>query len=142
MHSVDELAPVAVDVLSVAAEQSTDRAVVLTLSGELGAGKTTFMQEIARQLGVTEHVTSPTFVIMKGYDLIDQPFDQLVHIDAYRIETSEELAVLGFAELLQQPRTLICIEWAERVSDLLPPDALALAFATEGETRLITFNHG
>ena len=72
-------------------------ATVLALHGELGAGKTTFTQTLARTLGVTDAVTSPTFVIMKLYELQHQSFETLIHIDAYRIEHSDEMRVLGFA---------------------------------------------
>ncbi len=136
----DELASVVDRVLALTA--AGEPAAVVALHGDLGAGKTTFTQVLARRLGVTESVTSPTFVIMKGYELTDQPFDQLIHIDAYRVEQSDELRVLGFAELLQQPRTLIVIEWAEKVSDLLPGNTIDLTFTIENETRLLTLNHG
>ncbi len=119
-----------------------DRATVLALHGDLGAGKTTFTQTLAATLGVAEAVTSPTFVIMKGYELSGQPFDQLIHIDAYRVEQSDELCVLGFAELLQRPRTLVVIEWAEKVADLLPDSTIDLTFAINNEERTITCNYG
>lgn len=139
MSEPTELQPVVAAVMQhpalLAAEHT---AAVVTLQGDLGAGKTTFTQTLARTLGVTEPVTSPTFVIMKGYELIDQPFDSLVHIDAYRLESSAELAVLGYVELLNTPRTLIVIEWPERVADLIPKDACELTFTLTGETRTVT----
>jgi tRNA threonylcarbamoyladenosine biosynthesis protein TsaE len=124
---------------------STNTARVIALKGDLGAGKTTFVQAVASELGVHEVVTSPTFVVMKQYEVEDHTsgYEHLIHIDAYRIEQNEEMTVLGFAELLQQPNTLICIEWAERIGELVPADALALEFTTtekEGE-RIITI-HG
>ncbi len=141
VEAESELATVVDHILALATDR-VEKATVLALHGDLGTGKTTFTQVLARRLGVTESVTSPTFVIMKGYELCDQPFDQLIHIDAYRVEQSGELRVLGFDELLQRSRTLIVIEWAEKVADLLPKDTIDLRFTVAGETRIITLSHG
>src|ERR1700679_1259702 len=100
-----------------------DTATVVTLSGDLGTGKTTFTQAVAKALGVGEDVTSPTFVIEKIYQLKGQKFDRLIHIDAYRLENEHELKVLGFEELLEDPKNLILLEWPERVAELIPADA-------------------
>ena len=113
-------------------------ATVLALRGDLGAGKTTFTQTLARTLGITEPVTSPTFVIMKSYELADQAFETLIHIDAYRVASDEELTVLGFARFLETPRTLIVIEWAEKVAALLPSDTKNLTLAIECDARVVT----
>lgn len=100
-------------------------AAILALHGDLGAGKTTLVQMLAKSLGVMEEVTSPTFVIMKSYETKSvHNIDQLVHIDAYRIEESDEMRVLGFEGLLQTPNTLVCIEWAENIKDLLPKNII------------------
>jgi len=107
---------------------------VLALHGDLGAGKTTFVQEIARQLGVIETVTSPTFVIMKTYETESEHFEMLVHIDAYRIESLEEARPLKLAEVLVAPRTLVCIEWAERIAELLPKNTINLALTVIDES--------
>ncbi len=95
---------------------------VVALHGELGAGKTTLVQAIAAELGITETVTSPTFTIMKHYDALTDDYTvlTLTHIDAYRVEDTKEMVVLGFAELLTTPGMLICIEWAENIEALLP----------------------
>lgn len=118
------------------------RAVVLALHGDLGAGKTTFTQLLASELGVLEPVTSPTFVIMKQYELEGQLFSELVHIDAYRIEELNEMQVLGFTELLTQPGALICIEWAEKISDLLPEHTINISFEiTNDDHRKLTVKY-
>ena len=109
-------------------------ATLLTLSGELGAGKTTFTQAIARTLGVRESVTSPTFVILKVYALENQPFERLVHIDAYRLEGGRELLALGFDDLLADPNNLILIEWPEKVADALPKKRIGISFSILSET--------
>lgn len=101
-------------------------ATVIAISGDLGAGKTTFVQQIAQILGIEETVTSPTFVIMKSYETTDVQFKNLVHIDAYRIEDDSEMGPLNFTKLLTQDQTLVCIEWAERISTFLPPRTIKL----------------
>lgn len=118
----------------------TDHAVLVTLSGDLGAGKTTFTQMVARALGVDEDVTSPTFVIEKIYQLTGQKFDRLIHIDAYRLESPHELEALEFKELLEDRKNLILLEWPERVAELLPADAIEIRFDITGEERTISIN--
>ncbi|MDE1944483.1 MAG: tRNA (adenosine(37)-N6)-threonylcarbamoyltransferase complex ATPase subunit type 1 TsaE, partial [Patescibacteria group bacterium] len=94
-------------------------ATLVTLSGELGAGKTAFAGAVAKALGVGEAVTSPTFVLEKIYALpvcdIERGFDRLVHIDAYRLAGAAELAPLGFDELMRDAGNLILLEWPEQV---------------------------
>ena len=115
----------------------TEAATVVTLSGELGAGKTTFVQGIARALGVAEPITSPTFVIEKIYSLEGQKWKRLIHIDAYRLADARELAALGWQEIVADPENLVCIEWPEHVAALIPADAARLHLDIEGEKRII-----
>ena len=107
---------------------SEEHATLVGLSGELGSGKTTFVKGVARAFGVTQTVTSPTFVIEKIYKLERQPFEYLVHTDAYRLESGEELSALGFNDLLSDPGNIILIEWPEHVRSVLPPDIKVLHF--------------
>jgi tRNA threonylcarbamoyladenosine biosynthesis protein TsaE len=88
---------------------------VVTLSGDLGAGKTTFVQGVASALGVTGPVTSPTFVIIHHYE----GRFPVVHMDVYRLDYIQEVLDLGFEELLQ-PDAVMLVEWGEAVSPLLP----------------------
>lgn len=108
-------------------------ATVVALSGELGAGKTAFVKGVAKALGVTEHITSPTFVIMKIYPLEGQPFERLVHIDAYRLKGAHHLNILGWRDLIRDPKNLIFTEWPERAHDAIPPSALRLSFRYSGD---------
>lgn len=121
---------------------SLERATVIALSGDLGAGKTTLTQALAKQMGVTETVTSPTFVIMKEYIPLSSPFRALVHLDAYRIEDEVELTPLRFAEKLRTPETLIVIEWPERISGVLPKQHTRIHLTHDGDMRQMThFSH-
>ena len=141
IKTVADLKPLVSSILdTLTKNRSNGEAIVLALHGELGAGKTTFMQILAKELGVVETVTSPTFVVMKNYSLEESVWERLVHIDAYRIEDTDEMRPLGFVELLQEPKNLICIEWAEKIADLLPPSTLHLHFTITGETRKVTIN--
>ncbi len=118
-----------------------DAATVVTLSGDLGAGKTTFAQALARAFGIEEDVTSPTFVIEKVYVPPKGPFTRFVHIDAYRLNGAHDLDVLGWKELLEEPRNLILIEWPEKVAQAIPESALRISLEYVDEhTRTIT--HG
>jgi len=93
-------------------------AAIMTLRGEVGAGKTTFMQHIGQSFGISETIISPTFVVMKVYQLDHELFDRLVHIDAYRIEDEAELVPIHVTEMLQTSRTLVCVEWPEHIPSL------------------------
>ena len=118
---------------------ATHTATVVALSGDLGAGKTTCVQAIARALSVDEPVTSPTFLIQKTYPVTHPVFTTLVHIDAYRLESATELVQLGWEETCADPAHLICLEWPERVADILPAHThyLEIHECPDG-TRLIT----
>lgn len=106
---------------------------VVALSGDLGAGKTTFVRGVLRAFGVEESVTSPTFVIAKSYILPHGPFARAVHIDAYRLHTAEELGPIRWNETLAEPHTLVLLEWPEQVPGALPSHAtiLELSFVDE-----------
>jgi tRNA threonylcarbamoyladenosine biosynthesis protein TsaE len=95
---------------------------VVVLSGELGAGKTTFAQGVAAALGVGEPVVSPTFTLVRLYDGANPP---LAHVDVYRLETLQELHDLGFDELLDGDR-IVLVEWGEAVTQALPADRVVV----------------
>ncbi len=113
---------------------------VVALSGDLGAGKTTFVRGIARYFGVEEQITSPTFTIEQAYALPRGPFKKLVHIDAYRIEDVRELEPLRFEEMCADRDALVLIEWPERLAQALPEGArrISLVYRDEG-AREITY---
>lgn len=137
-HSLDEMQAFAHTFMSSLHPHA--HATVLALTGDLGAGKTSFTQALSRELGVTSTVTSPTFVVLKKYETENAQFQTLIHIDAYRIESAVELQILGIESLLQDPSHLIVIEWAERVADLIPEDAIRMTFTHgDGDTRIVTY---
>jgi tRNA threonylcarbamoyladenosine biosynthesis protein TsaE len=107
---------------------SKNQATVVALSGDLGSGKTTFVQVVARSLGIKENITSPTFVIIKTYNLQLTTYNKLIHIDAYRLKDGEELRKLGSDEMIADPKNLIFIEWPENVADAIPKDAIKISF--------------
>ena len=105
-----------------------DKATVVALQGDLGAGKTTFTQEVGKVLGVVENMHSPTFVIEKIYQIDFKNFKRLIHIDAYRLEKDSELLHLGWEKITQEPENLILIEWPENVAGVIPKDARRIFF--------------
>lgn len=107
---------------------SNQHATVVGLYGNLGSGKTAFVKAVAKILGVNEEVTSPTFVIIKNYDIKNQIFKKLIHIDAYRLEKGEELEVLKFKHLLNDKDNIIFIEWPENVADAMPENIIKISF--------------
>ena len=137
VRSMDELAREASRFVSALSPLPAE-ATLVTLSGDLGAGKTAFTQAAARALGIEESVTSPTFVLEKIYELEGAPFKRLVHIDAYRLEGPPDLAALGFDELMKEPMNLIFLEWPERVGSPAAAARVAL-HAEEDGARTITY---
>ncbi len=100
-------------------------ATLVTLSGELGAGKTSFVQAVAAVLGVEGPITSPTFVIAKVYLLPEgQQFERLIHIDAYRLSSIGELNAIGFGDMVSNPCNLVMLEWPEQVGGILEHSSL------------------
>ena len=110
------------------AEQMREKALIVGLYGDLGSGKTTFVKGIAKVFGLEKTITSPTFVIEKIYKLKNQVCDNLIHIDAYRLKSGDELLNLGWKEISKNPKNIIFIEWPENVNDILPSDAKNIKF--------------
>ncbi|MEJ5224180.1 MAG: tRNA (adenosine(37)-N6)-threonylcarbamoyltransferase complex ATPase subunit type 1 TsaE [Anaerolineales bacterium] len=124
------LAPNTVEIFSHSAEQTRRVGMrlgsmlqpgdLLCLQGDLGAGKTTFVQGLAQGWGALDAVSSPTFVLVNVYRRADG--GQFFHMDAYRLESIPEAEELDFESMLAQGP--LVIEWAERVRDILPPACL------------------
>ncbi len=100
---------------------------VVALEGELGAGKTTFLQGLAESLNIKEKILSPTFVIMKKFKIPEGPFSFFYHLDCYRVGNSEEVLGLGFREIIRG-NNIVAIEWADKIKEILPQKTLKLKF--------------
>lgn len=99
-------------------------ALVVALSGDLGAGKTAFTQSVAKHLGIKEEIKSPTFVIYKKYYIKKLGvYKFMFHIDAYRLKNAKELLYLGWEEIINNKEHLVFIEWPENVSKIIPKGA-------------------
>lgn len=97
--------------------KSLSRGDVIYLSGDLGAGKTTFVKGIGRGLGVKSRVISPTFSIIRTHKVNNQKFDTLYHIDLYRIETPDDLVSLGLDEIFSDEQGVVLVEWPEKLGE-------------------------
>lgn len=105
---------------------------VIALHGDLGSGKTTFMQGLATGLGITRNIISPTFIIMRTYTVgKSEPgtgIGTLYHLDLYRIQTEAEAIDLGLSDLMEQPENIVAIEWPDQIENLLPEKAIHVYF--------------
>ena len=140
-QSLTDTSTIAQEILSYATTSPRQEgATVLALTGDLGAGKTAFTKLFAEHLGITETLVSPTFVIAKFYEIKKEafPWKRLVHIDAYRLESWEELRTLKFDEVFQDPQNIIVIEWPEQVSDVDQTSWQHITFELGSEDRVIT----
>jgi len=108
-------------------------AVVFGLQGNLGGGKTTFLQGFAKGLGIKEKILSPTFVIQKR-------FGKFYHIDCYRLNKPEDILELGWKEIIEDAENIVAIEWPEKIKKFLPKKTIMVEFAyLEKNKRLINF---
>lgn len=115
-----------------------NKAFVIGLEGELGAGKTTFIQGFAKGLGIREKILSPTFVILKSFKIKDK-IGLFYHIDCYRIQKAKEILVLGFKEIISNPGNIVIIEWADKIKKIMPKNTLWINFKFIDEnTRKLT----
>lgn len=114
----------------------TKGAVVIGLEGELGSGKTRFVQGFAKGLGIRQRLTSPTFVLLKKYKIPKkkatsyklQAASYLYHIDCYRLSKPKDILDLDFKEIISNPKNIVLIEWAEKVRKILPKDTVWIKF--------------
>lgn len=116
-----------------------ERAAVVTLRGDLGAGKTTFTQGLLKELGVEDHVTSPTFVLVQRYPLDNGKFKNAYHVDAYRLVSAADLDSLELTGPLANPENVFIVEWPEVGGDLFTPNVdVMFAHGLTPEVRHIT----
>ena len=113
---------------------------IFALTGELGAGKTIFIQGFAKGLGIKDKIISPTFVLIRQHK-IPNTGEVLYHIDLYRLENIKSLESLGLGEILTDPNNIVLIEWAEKARQLLPKDTIKIDISKgEGQNRIITIS--
>lgn len=124
--------------------RSENKAIVIGLKGDLGGGKTTFLQGFAKGLGIKERVLSPTFIVMRRMKLDNCSIDQLdnfFHIDAYRIRDDRDLLGLGFREIVANSKNVVAIEWADKIKQLLPKNTILIEFEVVNKnSRKIVFD--
>lgn len=107
------------------------RSYVLALTGELGAGKTSFSKGFAKGLGVKKPITSPTFLIVRSYRIKEKrrvPWNMLYHIDCYRLSGPEDLDSIDWEGIISHPFHIVLVEWAEKVRGKIPGDAIWISF--------------
>ncbi|MDD3072586.1 MAG: tRNA (adenosine(37)-N6)-threonylcarbamoyltransferase complex ATPase subunit type 1 TsaE [Candidatus Pacebacteria bacterium] len=113
--------------------------VVLALSGDLGAGKTTFLKGFAKGIGVKEKILSPTFVIFRKMPISKER--NFFHFDCYRLKNEKDLFSLGFEEIIKNKKNIIAIEWPEKIKKSLPYDSIFINFEfISGDKRKISIH--
>lgn len=134
IKNLEEMRSFAEDFLrTLATEPRRERATIVGLSGDLGAGKTAFVKCVASILGITDVITSPTFVLEKIYSvpnesILGNSFSKLAHIDAYRLHSGDEMSALDWDALCADSSNIIFIEWPEQVVSAMPKDMIKISF--------------
>lgn len=115
-------------IIKSSAQQKERHAVVVGLIGDLGAGKTSFIQSFLKTLGARGRISSPTFVLVKRHPLKFGRYMQGYHIDAYRVHSPKEIEVLGFGKLTNDPKNILLVEWADRIKKIMPKHTIWIQF--------------
>lgn len=118
-------------------KRPSKKAILIGLEGNLGGGKTTFLQGFAKGLGIKEKILSPTFVIIKRFKIKDLrlKFQNFYHIDCCRIKKPKELLGLGFKKNVSDPQNIIAVEWADRIKKIMPLKTIWIKFEFVDEKR-------
>jgi len=128
-HNAEETQKIAHDIVKkIISDRARTKATIFALHGDLGSGKTNFAQAVAKELGITETVPSPTFIIVRAYNIKRNQFTKFIHIDAYRLKGEDELHQIGWDDIKNSPRNLVLIEWADRIEKAIPKDAIKINF--------------
>lgn len=109
-------------------DKNNKRAIVFGLQGDLGYGKTTFLQGFAKGLGIKEKILSPSFVIIKRFKINIKHFKNFYHVDCYRLNNPKDIEELGFEEIISNPENIVAIEWSERIQKRLPKSTIIIKF--------------
>jgi len=120
-----------------------NKACLLALEGDLGGGKTTFLQGFAKGMGIKEIILSPTFVIMKRFKIKDSRFKNFYHLDCYRLKNAKDVLGLGFSEILFCLENIVAVEWSDKIKKVLPKTAIWAEFKfVDDKKRKITIQNG
>jgi tRNA threonylcarbamoyladenosine biosynthesis protein TsaE len=140
VFTLDQIDDIAKDITRLVFSKDTNKATIVLLYGDLGAGKTHITKSVAKALGIKEKIISPTFVLMKKYEIKkNNKFKYLIHIDAYRIEDEKEIEQIGYKEMIQNKDNLIFIEWPEKIHNYLPKNKIEINLShIDEKTRKIT----
>jgi len=106
---------------------------VVALYGELGVGKTALTKGMARGQGIQDRLLSPTFVLVREYDLPSKE-GKLYHLDLYRLESAKELKSVNLEEMINEGNNIVIIEWAEKAEKWLPKEAMKIKLTSKGDT--------
>jgi len=132
LKSKKETKKIAQDFAQQIIKKKNKKAVIISLEGDLGSGKTTFLQGFAKEIGVEDIIKSQSFVIMKKYPILnkkgDITFKFFYHFDVYRIQNPREILALGFKDIIKDPRNIVAIEWGDKIKKILPPQTIRLKF--------------
>jgi len=125
---------------------------VVALYGDLGSGKTTFVQGFAKGLGINKRLISPTYIILRTYKIklktknlklktSVQEVKNFYHVDLYRIQNEEDIKGIGLDEIIKNGKDIVAIEWAEKLGKFLPKKRIDVHFRTQGDAREITIKY-
>ena len=127
--------------IEIVKKQSRENAAVLGFVGDLGGGKTSFTQGLAKNLGIKKDILSPTFILMQSYGIKKSslPWKNFYHLDAYRVKSSKEILKLGFEEIIKNNQNIVVVEWADIIKDIMPKNTLWIEFEwlDENERKII-----
>jgi tRNA threonylcarbamoyladenosine biosynthesis protein TsaE len=122
--NIEEIQTISEKIIKYLENCDFNNSTVLALHGNLGAGKTTLTQNLAISLGIQDVVNSPTFVIQKKYNIEQGKYKNLIHIDAYRLTSIDEVKILGLEKEFKKKENLIIIEWPDNLKEVLPSDLI------------------
>lgn len=133
VHSLDELPQVASAII-----QELEKEKVISFKGQMGAGKTTLVAEICKQLKVQDSISSPTYSLVNEYN--SPTVGTVFHFDFYRLNSEEEALDFGVEEYLYSP-SICLLEWAEKIESLLPVHYLEVEIEQEKDIRVFKLKH-